>query len=247
VAFAGSQDHFAAGKRETIDMDDAKRLAELLAAEAKADALLSAIEQAEIIAPGRTEQMVDDDIYALAERSFGVTRHWHRRIVRAGPNTLCISAEHPPEREIAENDCVFIDLGPVFEDWEADVGRTYVLGDDPQKLRLPEDLSLGFDAIKAYFDEHRDVTGAQLYAYAQQWADAAGWLFGGVIAGHIVGEYPHGDIPGDKALYRISPSNESRLRDPDATGRTKFWIIEVHLVDRSRTFGGFYERLLVPG
>jgi hypothetical protein len=26
----------------------------------------------------------------------------------------------------------------------------------------------------------------------------------------------------------------------------KYWIIEVHLVDRARTFGGFYERLLQP-
>ena len=27
---------------------------------------------------------------------------------------------------------------------------------------------------------------------------------------------------------------------------TRHWIIRVHLVDRSRTFGGFYERLLMP-
>jgi hypothetical protein len=26
----------------------------------------------------------------------------------------------------------------------------------------------------------------------------------------------------------------------------KYWIIEVHLVDPARTFGGFYERLLQP-
>ena len=53
-------------------------------------------------------------------------------------------------------------------------------------------------------------------------------------------------IPGDKDLYRISPANGTRLRDPDARGEKKYWIPEVHLVDADRTFGGFYERLLVP-
>jgi Xaa-Pro dipeptidase len=227
-------------------MDDCDRLRALVAAEGRADALLAAIEVAGFIAPGRTEVAVERDIYDLAERSFGVNQHWHRRVVRAGPNALCISSEHPPVREIAEDDCVFLDLGPVFGDWEADVGRTYVLGNDPRKQKLPGDLSRGFDALKAYFDSHPDVTGAELYAYAQQWAQAAGWVFGGAIAGHIVGEFPHGNLSGDKAHYRISPGNRSRLRDPDPEGRAKFWIIEVHLVDRDRTFGGFYERLLLP-
>jgi Xaa-Pro dipeptidase len=228
-------------------MPDNNRLAALIAAEERADALFAAIEARGLIAPGRTEKMVDDDIYALAEEQFGVTKHWHRRIVRAGPNALCISSEHAPVRAIAEDDCVFLDLGPVFGEWEADVGRTYVLGGDPQKLKLTGDLSRGFDALKAYFDTHPDVTGAELYAYAQQWTGAEGWLFGGAIAGHIVGEFPHAHIPGAKALYRIGPGNPSRMRDPDARGQTKFWILEVHLVDRKRTFGGFYERLLVPG
>jgi Xaa-Pro aminopeptidase len=223
------------------------RLQALIAAEKKADALFDAIEERGLIAPGRTERMVEHDIYDLAERSFGVTKHWHRRIVRAGPNALCVSNEHPPVREIAVDDCVFLDLGPVFEEWEADVGRTYVLGSDPLKEKLRDDLSRGFDAFKQYFDEHPDVTGAELYAYAQQWAEAAGWVFGGAIAGHIVGEFPHAHIPGDKVLYRIGPANTSRMRDPDGQGQTKFWILEVHLVDRNRAFGGFYERLLVPG
>jgi len=30
----------------------------------------------------------------------------------------------------------------------------------------------------------------------------------------------------------------------DHLGRDLLWILEIHLVDRARTFGGFYERLL---
>ena len=221
-------------------------LAALLAAERKAEALLAAIETQGLVRPGRTESEVDQDIYALAEQSFGVRRHWHKRIVRSGPNTVCIFAENPPVRSITEDDTVFLDLGPVFDEWEADVGRTYVIGGDPEKHRLCQDLPRIFDALKRYFDDHRDVTGAELYACAQQCAESAGWLFGGAIAGHIVGEFPHARIPGDKDLYRISPANTQRMRDPDASGQMKHWIIEVHLVDRARTFGGFYERLLQP-
>jgi Xaa-Pro aminopeptidase len=96
-------------------------------------ALLGAIEEAGLIAPGRTERMVEKDIYALAENSFGLQKHWHKRIVRSGINTLCIAADDPPVLEIAVDDTVFIDLGPVFDEWEADVGRTYALGPDPRK------------------------------------------------------------------------------------------------------------------
>jgi Xaa-Pro dipeptidase len=221
-------------------------LVELLAAEQKADALLDAIRARKLVRPGRRETDVDEDIYILARDSFGVTKHWHKRIVRSGPNTVRVFSENPPVRDIGEDDTVFLDLGPVFDEWEADVGRTYVMGNDPEKHRLCRDLPRVFDALKQYFDDRPDVTGAALYAYAQRCAEEAGWLFGGAIAGHIVGEFPHAHIPGDKDLYRISPANPGRLRDPDALGNTRHWIIEVHLVDRTRSWGGFYERLLVP-
>jgi Xaa-Pro dipeptidase len=227
-------------------LTDASRLAELMAAEVRAMALLDAIESASLIAPGRTEKEVERDIYALAEQSFGVKQHWHKRIVRSGINTLRIASDDPPVLTITEDDTVFLDLGPVFGEWEADVGRTYALGSDPEKQRLCQDLARIFEDLKQYFDTHPDVTGAELYAFAQSAAEASGWLFGGAIAGHIVGEFPHSLLPGDKSHYRIGPMNETRMRDPDAKGQTKFWILEVHLVDRTRTFGGFYERLLVP-
>lgn len=222
------------------------RLTALLAAEKRADELLAAIEARQLVRPGRMETEVDEDIFALAEQSFGVKKHWHKRIVRAGPNTVRIFAENPPVRAIAANDTVFLDLGPVFDEWEADVGRTYVMGDDPEKHRLCQDLPKVFDTLRAYFDTHPDVTGAELYAYAQRSAEELGWLFGGAIAGHIVGEFPHARIPGDKDLYRVSPANPERMRASDALGQTKFWILEVHLVDRTRDWGGFYERILVP-
>ena len=34
---------------------------------------------------------------------------------------------------LTDDDILFLDLGPIFAEWEADFGRTYVLGDDPVK------------------------------------------------------------------------------------------------------------------
>jgi Xaa-Pro dipeptidase len=222
------------------------RLDALIAAEGKAMVMLSMVEDLELIRPGRTEKQIETDIYALAAEAFGVEKHWHKRIVRAGANTVRLFHENPPDLTVGEDDTVFLDLGPVFDAWEADVGRTYALGQDAEKRRLVDDLPRIFDALKAHADADPEITGAQLYAEAQRQAHEAHWLFGGAIAGHIVGEFPHARIPGEKDHYRISPANPTRLADPDGEGRMRFWILEVHLVDRQRRYGGFYERLMLP-
>ena len=226
------------------EADDDARLAALMAAEARAIALLDAIEAAGLIAPGRSEEAVEQDIFRLAERDFGVGRHWHKRIVRSGPNTLATAGDNPPLRAIAADDIVFLDLGPVFAEWEADVGRSYAVGGDPRKHALCADLPRLFDAMKARFEADQDVTGAELYAFACETAEAAGWVFGGEIAGHLVSEFPHGRIPGHRRHPRIAADNPTRMRDPDGYGRRRFWIGEIHLVSVDGSFGGFYERLL---
>lgn len=224
--------------------DEGVRFAALVAAEDRALALLDTIEAQGLIRAGRTEQAVERDIRVLAEEAFGIERHWHKRIVRSGINTLAIAADHPPVRTIGDDDMVFLDLGPVLEEWEADVGRSYAIGDDPAKHALVRDLPRQFDALKARFDADPDMTGAALYAEACAAAAAAGWIFGGRIAGHIVGEFPHARLPGARQIHQISPDNPDRLRDPDAHGRTRHWIGEIHLISPDRRFGGFYERLL---
>ena len=216
----------------------------LLDAERKALDLLDAIEAAGLIAPGRTEMAVERDIFTIAARDFGVTDHWHDRVVRAGINTLCVAGEAAPDRVIGEDDIVFLDLGPVFGGWEADVGRSYAVGDDPAKHALCADLLPVFDAVQARFDRDRDITGAALYAAAHEEAERRGWLFGGKIAGHLVGEFPYARTPGDRESRRISAGNHGRLRDPDPAGHARHWILEIHLISRDRRFGGFYERLL---
>lgn len=223
----------------------AETRARLVQAEARGMALFEAIENSGMITPGKRESELDREIFELAKARFGVERHWHKRVVRTGLNTLTVYYDMPDDRVIEPDDTIYLDLGPVFGEWEADIGKTYALGDDPDKKRLVADLSRVFEIVKAHFDATPDITGAELFAFAQKSARDAGWDFGNTSAGHIVGEFPHAKrIPGDKEFHRIAPANTWRMRDPDANGDERHWILEIHLVDKARGFGGFYERLL---
>ena len=228
----------------TIADDDAERHRNLVAAEAKALALLDEIEAAGLIAPGRSEREVEQDIRRLAATRFGIEKHWHKRIVRAGANTLAVAGDNPPIRVIGEDDMVFLDLGPVFEDWEADVGRSYAIGPDLRKTALVEDLAIQFEAVRQHFLASPTITGAELHAFACRSAETAGWRFAGAIAGHLVGEFPHARWPGVRRHGWIAPDHPTDMRGPDPFGRQRHWILEIHLASPDGAFAGFYERLM---
>ncbi len=221
-----------------------ERAVRLLEAQASAVTLFDEVVARGLIAPGQGEQAVSDQIRDLANELFGKTRHWHKRIVRSGPHTLFPYKENPPDRVIEPDDIVFADFGPVFEEFEADLGRTYVLGGDAGKHRLAQDLPAVWSAGRRYFESHPEITGAQLYAEVARLAAAAGWSFGNVHAGHLVGEFPHETIDGKRIESYIAPGNTTPMRRPDKAGRVAHWILEVHLTDQAREFGGFYEQLL---
>ncbi|MGA8502530.1 MAG: M24 family metallopeptidase [Candidatus Sulfotelmatobacter sp.] len=222
-------------------------VAGLLDAQVKAQALFAEIETRDLIRPGANESEMNEGIYALAESMFGISRYWHKRIVRAGRNTLAPYDENPPDLTVGEDDIVFLDFGPVFEEWEADFGRTYVVGNDPQKRKLCRDIEEAFARGKQYFHKHPEITAAELYAYAQELAAQAGWEYGGPIAGHLIGVFPHEKIEGDKITLYVHPKNHNRMRTLDASGRLRHWILEIHFVDRVQQIGGFYEELLTIG
>jgi Xaa-Pro aminopeptidase len=231
---------------EHVDDEDI-RAARLLDAQGKAAGLFAEIGTRGIIRPGVTEVQASDEIRDLAADMFGGERHWHKRIVRAGPNTLQPYRKNPPDRQIAADDIAFADFGPVFEEWEADFGRTFVLGSDQVKQRLRDTLPGVWEAGREHFRSQPGITGEQLYALMVELAGQAGWQFGGEIAGHLVGQFPHEKIAGEAIESYIAPGSGQPMRRPDRSGRTCHWILEVHLVDRERQIGGFYEELLDLG
>lgn len=216
----------------------------LRAAEMRAEQLFAALEAARIVVPGVRESEASAQIHALAGDLFGTPVWWHRRVVRAGANTLCPYHEHPPDLVIGEDDIAFVDLGPVFDGWEADFGKTYALGDDPLKQRLSRDVETAFRRGRAFFEAEGECTGSDLFHAMERIADELGWSLGSEMAGHLIGEFPHEKVPGDKVHSYIHPENHAPLRRQFVDGTPRHWILEAHLVDRGRGFGGFYEALL---
>ena len=187
---------------------------------------------------------LNEKIHALAQELFGLRKYWHKRLVRAGVNALCPYEANPPNLVIKADDLVFLDFGPVFEEHEADFGRTFQLGNDPDKARMVADLPLIFAESKKHFREHDEITSAELYQDVLERTEARGWLIGGPHAGHLIGNFPHEKLLGDGDENYISADNHKRMRDSDVHGKPRHWILEIHLVDKNQSYAAFYEELL---
>jgi hypothetical protein len=87
--------------------------AALFDAQTKAQGSISEVRARGLIRPGVTESEIKANVYALAAQMYGLTRHWHKRIVRTGPNTLAPYDENPPDLTVAK-DIVFLDFCPAF-------------------------------------------------------------------------------------------------------------------------------------
>ena len=217
--------------------------AALLDAQTKAQALFSEVQARGLIRPGATENEINAAVYDLAGEMYGISRYWHKRIVRAGRNTLAPYDENPPDLTVTGDDIVFLDLGPVFEEWEADFGRTFVVGYDPVKHKLRQDIEEAFASGKQYFEQHPDITAAELFGYAQQLAKQFGWEYGGPIAGHLIGVFPHEKIAGDKVSLYVHPENKLRMRTRMLTAgrgtgywRSTLWIRPVRLAAFTKNY-----------
>ena len=112
-----------------------------------------AIEENNLIIAGKSEEQLNSEICDLALNRFGIEKHWHKKIVRSGKNTLAIYPYNPPNRIIDGDDILFIDWGPLVEGYEADMGRTYVLGNDLLKQMLKIDVEVAWYEIQKWYHQ----------------------------------------------------------------------------------------------
>lgn len=216
----------------------------LLEAENIAQQLFTAIEERGLIVPGKTESELNEDIFKLADELYGIKKYWHKRIVRSGVNTLVPYDDNPPDLVLQEDDILFLDFGPILEEWEADFGRTYVIGNDPHKHKLKADIEQAWQEAKTWFDRQTALTGADYWHYLLDLAKKKGYTYGGQLGGHLIGHFPHERLdPKDYGLY-VHPGNPNDMFLPDANGNKREWILEIHFVDREKQIGGFFEQLL---
>lgn len=220
-------------------------LENLIAAEKLAWQLFDTAEERNFFTPGQTEKDLNNRLYELAFELFGIKKYWHKRIVRSGKNTLLPYSKNPANLTIQDDDILFVDFGPLFDKWEADIGKTYAIGNDARKHKLAADVENVWNEGRDYYMAHKDtITGAELYAYTEKLAARYGWKFGNTMAGHLIGKFPHKKIEGGKELNYIHPNNHLPMGTPYANGKERFWIYEIHLIDPVNQFGGFYEKVL---
>jgi len=240
----------------------------LILAEERAKELFKAVEDLGLIVPGKSEQELAAEIVGLAGAHFGIAEYWHKKIVRAGINTLQPYNGNPPDRVIQKDDILFLDFGPIFEAHEADLGRTYVIGKDPLKWKLKRDVEAAWQEANAWYAGQRSfagaaghtggagvtggagfasgtgLTGAACFNYVVGLAGRYGWEFGGEIAGHIVGPFPHEQPESGGWSLDMHPDNHEDILGVDRHGNRRHWILEIQFVDRVKGIGAFFEQLL---
>jgi methionyl aminopeptidase len=180
--------------------------------------------------------MVEEDAKAMARETLqgmGMRRGWHHIIVRFGPNTTKDFMERSDKGVVlGENDIFFVDIGPVYGDTEGDAGATFVVGSDPEHLRAQREVRIIWDLVRDEWFESAS-TGKELYDFAAATAEKFGWKLNLDLSGHRLSDYPHSahyDGPLAEVAFRPSPN---------------LWVLEIAIIHPDRTFGAFYEDLLL--
>jgi methionyl aminopeptidase len=180
--------------------------------------------------------MVEEDAKAMARemlRGLEMRRGWHHTIVRFGTNTTKdFMARSKPGVVLGADDIYFIDIGPVYRGCEGDAGDTFVVGSNPDHHRAKRDVRTIWDRVRdEWFVE--GTTGKALYEYAVETAGDLGWLLNLDLSGHRLSDYPH------------SAHYDGSLAEVDFRPNPNLWVLEIAIISPDRTFGAFYEDLLL--
>jgi methionine aminopeptidase len=182
------------------------------------------------ITPGMTEEDAHK-IYKELCSKFPLEKQWHPAKLRFGPNTLCQFKDVSVPYILGEEDVFFIDIGPVIDGHEADYGETFTVGKNFDHRNIAETSKKVFQEVADFWKIQR-CTGEELYLYAQERAEFYGYELSMGSDGHRIGDFPHhihfkGGMP--EVMEEIIPNA---------------WILEIHLHNREKTFGAFFEDIL---
>jgi len=180
--------------------------------------------------------MVEEDAVEMAKdllAELDMLKGWHDVYVRFGPNTLkTFGAPSEPGVVLGEDDIFFIDIGPVWKDWEGDGGDTFVVGRQADMERCAADARKLFHIVRRKWAS-TGLNGKALYAFAVDEARKLGWELNMDLSGHRISDFPHEVIyPGPLAEVEFRPNP---LR----------WVLEIHIRDPGMRFGAFFEDMLL--
>ncbi|MFJ4584575.1 hypothetical protein [Streptomyces echinatus] len=101
-----------------------------------------------------------------------------------------------------------------------------------------------FTAGREAFHADTRITGERLHAEIKAIAAETRWGLGGCHVGRLAGVGPTADAACAPAGSFLCPCNHKPLRRTVDGVWQAHWILEIHLVDEDRDFGGSYTGLL---
>lgn len=187
--------------------------------------------------------MTEKDGQALVKSvfsEFDITKFWHPTKFRMVTDTTKTFRDLPDENlKVADLDMVFIDIGPIIENHEADFGRTVVLNKsggalNPEHVKLARASEEIFRATEKHWQQ-TGATGIKLFEYAQNKTAELGYRLDHRMAGHRLGDFPHQVF----SKHKLFEFEQSPLKD--------IWVLEIHIVDDKNQRGSFFEDIMIEG
>src|SRR5690606_28079463 len=103
-------------------------------------------------------------LLSAKQEELGIPTNWHPPQIRLGEDTL-LPFGHKGQKEqvLGEDDIFFLDIGPLFEGHEGDIGRTFAIGNDEDMKRCAADVETIWYEVRDHWRQNK-VSGEGLYA-----------------------------------------------------------------------------------
>lgn len=187
-------------------------------------------ELSSLMRPGMTEAQAHE-LYKSICKTRGITKQWHPAKIRFGKNTLKNFRDESDPHVLEEEDIYFIDIGPVWKNHEADYGETFTLGNKFDHKHIALASLKVFEEVRDHWMKHKP-SGEDLYEFATKSAEKLGYKLLMNSDGHRIGDFPH------HVHFKGGLAECEEVVVPNA------WILEIHLQDKMRNIGAFFEDIL---
>lgn len=179
--------------------------------------------------------MTEEDGFKVIDSvlsELGAEKKWHPHKFRIGINTTKAFKEvSEPDVKLKENDIFFIDIGPVFDGYEGDFGKTFTVGSNSRYLEITKHVEQIFlKANEYWFNEN--PTGVELYDFLEKTAKELGYILNTAMNGHRLSDFPH-------AIY-----HRGKLQDFQSVPMENLWVLEVLIIRAFENYGAFYEDII---
>ncbi len=190
------------------------------------------LEAAAQMKPGATEAQAKALIQEIQTRR-GAPKSWHPPQIRFGENTcLAFGVSAVNKEPLKKDDIFFFDIGPIYQEHEGDVGRTFCVGENPEMKKCASDVEKIWHEVREHWRQ-TGATGEALYGFARQCASSHGWVLLLESAnGHRIADFPH------------AAKNRGSIESFPSTPAPNRWILEIQIRHPELSFGAFYEDLL---